>query len=406
MVDYTEGSGRQYHTGVGPQDIGKYVILPGDPKRCAKIAEFLTDAKQVADNREFTTYTGTLDGVRVSVTSTGIGGPSAAIAIEELSKCGAHTFLRVGTCGGMQENILGGDLVIANGAIRMEGTSREYAPVEYPAVPDFTVTTALVQAAKKRGIRHHVGVVQSKDSFFGQHEPQIMPVSYELTQKWQAWLRMGCLASEMESAALFITGSFLHVRVGACFLVLANQEREKRGLPNVQVHDTTQAIATTVDAIRLLIQEEMQTDYKELIRSAFQARKRAYTPYSRFQVGAALLAKNGTVYQGCNIENASYPATNCAERTAFYKAVSEGVREFQAIAIVGGSVLYQKTAEENQCTDLCSPCGICRQVMREFCPGDFEIVLARSQEDYEVHTLEELLPLSFGPENLKKQGGE
>ena len=155
MVDYTEGSGRQYHTGVGPQDIGKYVILPGDPKRCAKIAEFLTDAKQVADNREFTTYTGTLDGVRVSVTSTGIGGPSAAIAIEELSKCGAHTFLRVGTCGGMQENILGGDLVIADGAIRMEGTSREYAPVEYPAVPDFTVTTALVQAAKKRGIRHH-----------------------------------------------------------------------------------------------------------------------------------------------------------------------------------------------------------------------------------------------------------
>ena len=124
----------------------------------------------------------------------------------------------------------------------------------------------------------------------------------------------------------------------------------------------------------------MQTDYKELIRSAFQARKRAYTPYSRFQVGAALLAKNGTVYQGCNIENASYPATNCAERTAFYKAVSEGVREFQAIAIVGGSVLYPKTAEENQCTDLCSPCGICRQVMREFCPGDFEIVLARSQE--------------------------
>ena len=188
MVDYTEGSGRQYHTGVGPQDIGKYVILPGDPKRCAKIAEFLTDAKQVADNREFTTYTGTLDGVRVSVTSTGIGGPSAAIAIEELSKCGAHTFLRVGTCGGMQENILGGDLVIADGAIRMEGTSREYAPVEYPAVPDFTVTTALVQAAKKRGIRHHVGVVQSKDSFFGQHEPQIMPVSYELTQKWQACL--------------------------------------------------------------------------------------------------------------------------------------------------------------------------------------------------------------------------
>ena len=145
----------------------------------------------------------------------------------------------------------------------------------------------------------------------------------------------------------------------------------------------------------------MQKDYKELIRSAFQARKRAYTPYSRFQVGAALLAKNGTVYQGCNIENASYPATNCAERTAFYKAVSEGVREFQAIAIVGGSVLYPKTAEENQCTDLCSPCGICRQVMREFCKPDFKIILVKSEEEWKVYTLSQLLPEGFGPENLR-----
>ena len=145
----------------------------------------------------------------------------------------------------------------------------------------------------------------------------------------------------------------------------------------------------------------MQTDYKELIRSAFQARKRAYTPYSHFQVGAALLAKNGTVYQGCNIENASYPATNCAERTAFYKAVSEGVREFQAIAIVGGSVLYPKTAEETQCADLCSPCGICRQVMREFCKPDFKIILVKSEEEWKVYTLSQLLPEGFGPENLR-----
>jgi len=145
----------------------------------------------------------------------------------------------------------------------------------------------------------------------------------------------------------------------------------------------------------------MQTDYKELIRSAFQARKRAYTPYSRFQVGAALLAKNGTVYQGCNIENASYPATNCAERTAFYKAVSEGVREFQAIAIVGGSVLYPKTAEENQCTDLCSPCGICRQVMQEFCRDDFVIYVVNSEEDYQRYTLKELLPFGFGGDAIR-----
>ena len=239
MVDYTEGTGKQYHTGIGPEDIGGYVIMPGDPKRCKKIAEHFENPVLVADNREYTTYTGTIDGVKVSVTSTGIGGPSAAIAIEELSKCGAHTFLRVGTCGGMQEDVLGGDIVVASGAIRMEGTSREYAPIEY---------------------RCHAGVVQSKDSFFGQHEPEVMPVSYELENKWQAWLRMGCLASEMESAALFIAGSFLRVRVGACFLVLANQERAKKGLSNEQAHDTEAAIRTAVEAIRILIQEDAKNE--------------------------------------------------------------------------------------------------------------------------------------------------
>lgn len=258
MVDYTEGSGKQYHTGVGPQDIGKYVIMPGDPKRCAKIAEFFDDAKLVADVREYVTYTGTLDGVKVSVTSTGIGGPSAAIAIDELSKCGAHTFVRIGTCGGMQEEVMGGDVVIATGAVRMEGTSREFAPIEYPAVPDLDVTNALVQGAKDLGIKHHVGVVQCKDSFFGQHEPEIMPVSYDLENKWQAWIRMGCLASEMESAALFIAGQFLRVRVGSCFLVVANQERAKLGLPNEQAHDTELAIKTAVEGIRKLIHQDME----------------------------------------------------------------------------------------------------------------------------------------------------
>ena len=150
----------------------------------------------------------------------------------------------------------GGDVVIATGAVRMEGTSREFAPIEYPAVPDFNVTTALSNAAKKLGFKHHMGVVQCKDSFFGQHEPEIMPVSYELENKWQAWLRMGCLASEMESAALFIAGSFLRVRVGSCFLVVANQERAKKGLPNKQVHDTEGAIEVAVEAIRELIKQD------------------------------------------------------------------------------------------------------------------------------------------------------
>ena len=256
MVDYTEGSGKQYHTGIGPEDIGKYVIMPGDPKRCEKIAAHFENARLVADVREYVTYTGTLDGVKVSVTSTGIGGPSAAIAIEELSKSGADTFLRVGTCGGMQLDVEGGDIIIASGAVRMEGTSREYAPIEYPAVANVDVMNAMISGAKKLGAKYHVGVVQCKDSFFGQHEPEVMPVSFQLENKWEAWLRMGCLGSEMESAALFIAGSFLRVRVGSVLLVVANQERAKKGLPNAQVHDTEIAISTAVEAIRHLIKED------------------------------------------------------------------------------------------------------------------------------------------------------
>ena len=258
MVDYAEGSGKQYHTGVGPGDVGRYVILPGDPKRCAKIAAHFDNPVMVADVREFVTYTGILDGEKVSVTSTGIGGPSASIALNELVKSGADTFIRVGTCGGMQLDVEGGDIVIATGSVRMEGTSREFAPIEYPAVSDFRVTTALAEAAEKLGVRHHIGVSQSKDSFYGQHEPEIMPVGYELMNKWDAWVKLGCLASEMESAALFIEGSFLRVRVGSCFLVVANQEREKAGLPNHQVHDTELAIRTAVEAMRILIRQDRE----------------------------------------------------------------------------------------------------------------------------------------------------
>lgn len=256
MANYSQVEGMQYHIGVKVGEVGKYVLLPGDPKRCAKIAAHFDNPVLIADNREYVTYTGFLDGVKVSVTSTGIGGPSASIAMEELVKCGADTFIRIGTCGGMDLDVKGGDVVVATGAIRMEGTSKEYAPIEYPAVPDLEVTNALVKACKKLGVEYHTGVVQCKDAFYGQHNPEIMPVSYELLQKWEAWLRMGCKASEMESAALFIVGQFLKVRVGSCFLAVANQEREKKGLPNAQVHDTEIAIRTAMEALRILIKED------------------------------------------------------------------------------------------------------------------------------------------------------
>ncbi len=236
--------------------MGRYVIMPGDPKRCARIAKYFDQPVLIADNREYITYTGMLDGVKVSVTSTGIGGPSASIAMEELFRCGADTFIRIGTCGGMQTEVKSGDIVVATGAVRMEGTSREYAPIEYPAVADLAVTNALVAAAERKGYPFHTGVVQCKDAFYGQHEPETKPVSYELMNKWEAWKRMGCLASEMESAAMFIVAGHLRVRAGSCFLVVANQEREKLGLENPVVHDTDMAIQTAVEALRILIQKD------------------------------------------------------------------------------------------------------------------------------------------------------
>ena len=247
--------GLQYHIGLKEGDVGEYVILPGDPKRCEKIAKYFDDAKLVADRREYTTYTGYLNGVKVTVTSTGIGGPSASIAMEELVKVGAKCFIRVGTCGGMDLDVKSGDLVIATGAIRMEGTSKEYAPIEFPAVANYDIVTALINSAKKLNLPYHVGVVECKDSFYGQHSPELMPVNYELQNKWNAWLKLGCLASEMESAALFIVASYLKVKVGSIFLVVANQEREKQGLENPVAHDTELAIKTAVEAIKNLINE-------------------------------------------------------------------------------------------------------------------------------------------------------
>ncbi len=257
-MKYSEDPNKQYHIQVGKGDVGRYVIMPGDPKRCEKIAKYFDNAQLVADSREYVTYTGYLDGVKVSVTSTGIGGPSASIAMEELVNCGADTFVRIGTCGGMQLEVKSGDVVVATGAIRMEGTSKEYAPIEFPAVADLDVTNALREAAREKGCAHHVGVVQCKDAFYGQHCPERMPVSYELLAKWEAWKRMGCLASEMESAALFITASHLKVRCGSCFLVVANQEREKEGLDNPVVHDTDLAIQVAVEGIRKLIKEDQK----------------------------------------------------------------------------------------------------------------------------------------------------
>ncbi|MCB6900123.1 uridine phosphorylase [bacterium 210917-DFI.7.65] len=246
----------QFHIRCKAGDVGRYCILPGDPGRCAAIAARFEKAEQVSQNREFTVYSGVLAGERVSVCSTGIGGPSAAIAMEELIAIGAHTFIRVGTCGGMALPVRAGDVIIATGAIRMEGTSREYAPIEFPAVPDFATTCALVDAARALGKPFHTGVVQCKDSFYGQHTPETMPVEPELLYKWEAWKRLGALASEMESAALFTVAAARGVRCGAVFSALWNQEREKAGLDQDAVFDAEGAITVGVEALRRLIEAD------------------------------------------------------------------------------------------------------------------------------------------------------
>lgn len=247
---------RFYHIGLRKGEVGRYVILPGDPGRCEKIAKYFDDPHFVAQNREYVTYTGTLEGVPVSVTSTGIGGPSASIAVEELHKAGADTFIRVGTSGAMQMDIMNGDLVIATGAIRAEGTSREYLPIEFPAVADWGIVSALNEACAKLSLRSHTGVVQCKDSFYGQNETDRQPVAPELIYKWNAWIAGGCKCSEMESAALFIVSSVLRCRAGSVLLSVHNQEREKLGLSDDQIHDTDGAIRAAIEAVRILIRRD------------------------------------------------------------------------------------------------------------------------------------------------------
>ncbi len=258
MTDYMNGTGVQYHIHLKKGDVGRYVILPGDPKRCKKIASYFDDPEFVADSREYVTYSGYLEGEKVSVTSTGIGGPSASIAMEELHNCGADTFIRMGTCGGIALPVMGGDVVIATGAIRNEGTSREYAPIEFPAVADFEIVQALQQAAVQLKKRYHVGIVQCKDSFYGQHSPETKPVSYELQNKWEAWKRLNTLASEMESAALFVVASYLGVRCGSEFFVVGNQEREALGMDNPILHDTEVGIEVVIQGLRNLIRTDRE----------------------------------------------------------------------------------------------------------------------------------------------------
>lgn len=256
-----------FHLKTRKGDIGRYVILPGDPGRVPKIAGKLDGAKLIASNREYTVYTGYLDGEKVSVCSTGIGGPSAAIAVEELVMCGADTFIRVGTSGGIDLKVSGGDLLIASAAIRSEGTSHEYIPDDYPAVANFDVVCALKASADELstdedGNRAHVGVVHSKDNFYGEIDPRNTAVPEKLTNAWAGYLKCGCLTSEMEAAAIFSVALLRGVRAGAVLTALWNVERTNAGLPDKRCESSERAINCAVGAIRRLIENDKRNTDK------------------------------------------------------------------------------------------------------------------------------------------------
>jgi uridine phosphorylase len=254
---------KMYHIQLEPGEVGRYVLLPGDPGRCKFIAEYFDRPEKVAQNREYTTYTGYLLGEKVSVMSTGIGCPSTAIGVEELAAIGADTFIRVGTSGGMQQQVQVGDLVITLAAVRDEGTTPQYMPLAFPAIADLEVTLALREAAERLGLRYHVGITQSKDSFYGQREPERMPVAEQLLSRWKAWIAGGVLCSEMEAAAIFVVSSVLKKRAGGILLAVFNQELPP--LPpeeHARRLDLDPLIQTAVEAVKLLILKDQHKNFE------------------------------------------------------------------------------------------------------------------------------------------------
>jgi uridine phosphorylase len=252
--------GLAFHLHIKEGDVGRYVLLPGDPGRCEKIARYFEDAHFVAQNREYTTWTGNLLGEKVSVVSTGIGSPSAAIAIEELVDVGADTFIRVGSSGSMQPDVHNGDIVVVTASIRDEGTSKQYLPVEFPAVAHVDVVNAMREGVRSLGLPYHCGIVQSKDSFYGEVERMRMPMAAALEERWNAWVAGGTLSSEMESSILFVLASIYRKRAGGVLLVINDSELGEMSQADKEKHmaefDTDNLIKAAVEGLKVLIKAD------------------------------------------------------------------------------------------------------------------------------------------------------
>lgn len=245
---------RKYHVGLGAGEVGEYVLMPGDPFRTELIARYLEGAEEKAFTREYRTFTGAVTGVPVSSTSSGIGGPSAAIAVEELSELGTHTFLRVGTCGAAQPGIKLGDLVIATGAVRSEGTPDGYIPKAYPAIAHPHVVQAAVEAAEAAGAPYHLGVIRSVDALYSDLVPARMPMREEIELELQVWSRAGVLANDMESSTIMIVSALRGLRAGV--ILLCVDELGAGEIHHLDPSYMDRMLGVAVDAIRRLVNRD------------------------------------------------------------------------------------------------------------------------------------------------------
>lgn len=247
--------GKKYHVGLAKGDVGDYVLVPGDPFRTPLIAKHLDGAQEVAFSREYRTFTGSVDGVKVSTMSSGMGGPSVAIGVEELHELGVHTLLRVGTCGALQREVKMGDLVIAYAAVRSEGTPDGYVPREYPAVASLHVVNALVEAAEAANAPYHVGLMRSVDALYSDLVPDQMPRP-DLRAELDMWTRAGIIGNDMETSTLYVVSRLRGMRAGT--ICLCVDEVGAGEIHHLDPSYMDRMLAVAVDAIRRLIKRDQR----------------------------------------------------------------------------------------------------------------------------------------------------
>jgi uridine phosphorylase len=395
-----------YHLGFGRDALGervpKLAFLSGDPQRAAHVAQqFLREAQTLSEHRGLNSYLARLpSGEPVLSATSGMGAPSLSIVENELRQLGVETIIRIGTCGSIQEHVLPGSVVISSAALCRQGAADDVAPPEYPAAGDPEVTITLRDAARELGLAHHVGITASVDTFFEGQERTDTSANPHLLRRLQGitaeYRNLRILNYEMEAGTLFKMASVYGFAAGCVCGVVAQRTASESVVLDAKGAAVDAAIQIAVRAAETLLARSASAasgdPLERLMAEAKQAASAAYAPYSNFRVGAAILADDGSIYRGCNVENASYGLTICAERNAAFQLAAAGRRRIEAIAI------YTPTATPT------APCGACRQVLREF-GGDELTILSACDGDHPVrHTLAELLPDSFGPANLAADG--